>query len=150
VRAILVFLHLFGQVAWLGGSLAAMTIGIASKRENKDQLGPTVRFQSAIYRSLIAPGALVVVLSGILLTLNMYNQATAVGLSSALMAMQGLGILGALIILVYTLPKSTKLARLEPGGQAAAIFQGLRRKVVMSGMIASTLGVLALVAAALR
>ena len=150
MRSILVFLHLFGQVAWLGGALAAMTIGIASKRENKDQLGATVRFQSAIYRSLIAPGALVVVVSGILLTLNMYNQATAVGLSSALMAMQGLGILGALIILVYTLPKSTKLARLDPSGPAATIFEGLRRKVVMSGMSASTLGMLALVAAALR
>lgn len=150
MRSILVFLHLFGQVAWLGGALAAMTIGIASRREQKDALGPTVRFQSAIYRNLIAPGALVEVLSGILLTLNMYNQATAVGLSSALMAMQGLGILGALIILVYTLPKSTKLARLEPTEKVAAMFEGLRRKVVISGMLASTLGMLALVAAAFR
>jgi len=150
VRSILVFLHLFGQIAWLGGALAAMTIGIASKREQKEHLGPTVRLQSAIYQNLIAPGALVVVVSGILLTLNMYNQATAVGLSRGLMAMQGFGILGALIILVYTLPKSTKLARLEPGGPAAAMFEGLRRKVVMSGMVASTLGVLALVAAAFR
>ena len=150
MRPILVFLHLFGQVAWLGGALAAMVIGIASKREQKEQLGPTVRLQSAIYRSLIAPGALVEVLSGILLTLNMYNQATAVGLSRPLMAMQGLGILGALIILVYTLPKSTKLARLEPSGPSSAMYEGLRRKVVVSGMAASTLGMLAMVAAAFR
>lgn len=149
MRAILVFLHLLAQVAWLGGALAAMTIGIASKRELKEQLGPTVRYQSAIYRTLIGPGALVVVVTGILLTLKMYNQATAVGLSGALMAMQGFGILGALVILVYTLPKSTKLARLEPSGKAAEMFEGLRRKVMMSGMIASTLGMLALVAAAL-
>ena len=90
------------------------------------------------------------VLSGILLTLEMYNQATAVGLSRPLMAMQGLGILGALIILVYTLPTSTKLARLEPTGAGAPIFEMLRRKVVRSGMIASTLGMLALIAGALR
>ncbi|HKP27835.1 MAG TPA: hypothetical protein VJU15_00435 [Gemmatimonadales bacterium] len=150
MRPVLIFLHLFGQIAWLGGALAAMTIGIAGRREQKEQLGPTVRLQSAIYRSLIAPGALVVVVTGILLTLNLYNQATAVGLSSALMAMQGLGILGALIILIYTLPKSTKLARIDPTGQFAAMFEGLRQKVVMSGMIASTLGILALVAAAFR
>ena len=150
MRPVLIFLHLFGQIAWLGGALAAMTIGIAGRREQKEQLGPTVRLQSAIYRSLIAPGALLVVVTGILLTLNMYNQATAVGLSSALMAMQGLGILGALIILVYTLPKSTKLARIDPTGQFAEMFEGLRQKVVMSGMIASTLGILALVAAAFR
>jgi uncharacterized membrane protein len=148
VRATLVFLHLLGQVAWLGGALAAMIIGIAARREQRDQLGPTVRFQSAIYRSLVGPGALLVVLTGILLTLKMYNQATAVGLSRSLMAMQGLGILGALIILVHTLPTSTKLARLEPVGPAAPIFEGLHRRVKVSGMLASTLGMFALVAAA--
>ena len=150
MRSILVFLHLFGQVAWLGGALAAMTIGIASKREQKDSLGTTVRFQSAIYRTLIAPGALIVVVTGILLTLKMYNQATAVGLSRGLMAMQGFGILGALIILVHTLPKSSTLARLEPGGGTTVMFEALRRKVMVSGMIASMLGMLSLVAAALR
>lgn len=150
MRSILIFLHLFGQIAWLGGALSAMVIGIASKREQKDQIGPTVRLQSAIYRTLIGPGALVVVLSGILLTLQMYNQATAVGLSRPLMVMQGLGILGALIILVHTLPTSTRLARLEPAGPGAPIFEALRRKVVMSGMISSTLGMLALIAGVLR
>jgi len=64
--------------------------------------------------------------------------------------MQGLGILGALIILVHTLPTSTRLARLEPVGVGAPIFEALRRKVVMSGMIASTLGMLALIAGVLR
>ena len=150
MRSLLVFLHLFGQVAWLGGALAAMTMGIVSAKEPREHAGTIVRLQSAIYRSLIAPGALVVVLSGILLTLKMYNQATAVGLSGPLMAMQGLGILGALVILVHTLPTSTKLARLDPGGPGSAAFAGLRSRVAMSGMIASTLGILALVAAAFR
>ena len=89
------------------------------------------------------------VLSGILMTLKMYNQATAVGFSRPLMAMQGLGILGALIILVHTLPTSTRLAQAgAASAPGAPIFEVLRRKVVMSGMIASTLGMLALVAAA--
>ncbi len=148
MRSFLIFLHLFGQIAWLGGALSAMVIGIAVKREQKEQIGPAVRLQSAIYRALIGPGAAIVVFSGILLTLNMYNQATAVGLSRGVMAMQGLGIIGALIILVHTLPSSTRLARLEPAGPGALLFDGLRRKVVMSGMAASTLGMLALVAAA--
>lgn len=149
MRSFLIFLHLFGQIAWLGGALSAMVIGIAVKREQKDQIGPAVRLQSAIYRGLIGPGAAIVVFSGIMLTLNMYNQATAVGLSRGLMAMQGLGIIGALIILVHTLPSSTRLARLEPVGPGALLFDGLRRKVVMSGMAASTLGMLALAASAI-
>lgn len=148
MRGFLYFLHLFGQVAWLGGALSAMVIGIAVKRESAEHLAPTVRLQSAIYRSLIAPGAALVVLSGILMTLKMYNQATAVGLSGSLMAMQGLGLVGALVILVHTLPTSTRLARLEPSGPIAPVFHGLRRRVVISGMAASTLGMLALVASA--
>ena len=148
VRPFLIFLHLFGQVAWLGGALSTMVIGIAARREPKEQIGLAVRLQSAIYRVLIGPGAAVVVFSGILLTLNMYNQATAVGLSRGLMAMQGLGIIGALLILVHTLPSSTRLARIEPTGPAAQLVGGLRRKVVMSGMVASVLGILALIAAA--
>lgn len=149
MRGFLLFLHLLGQVTWLGGALSAMVIGIAAKRETSDHLGPMVRFQSAIYRSLIGPGALLVVLSGILMTLRMYNQATAVGLSGPLMAMQGLGLVGALVILVHTLPTSTRLSRLEASGPTALAFQALRKRVVMSGMAASTLGMLALVAAAM-
>ena len=150
MRSFMIFLHVFGQIAWLGGALSAMIIGIAVKREHRDMAGVSVRLQSAIYRSLIGPGAALVVFSGILLTLQMYNQATAVGLSRPLMAMQGLGLVGALIILVHTLPASTRLARIEPGGAATALFEAQRGKVVISGMIASVLGMLALIAAAVN
>ncbi|HET9515872.1 MAG TPA: hypothetical protein VFO95_18210 [Gemmatimonadales bacterium] len=149
MRALWYFLHMFGQIAWLGGALAAMVIGMAVRREASDVLGPSVRLQGAIYRQLIGPGALIVVLSGILLTLQMYNRVTAVGLNHWLMAMQGLGILGGLMVLVHTVPTSNKLMRLEPTGSTAAAFHGIHRRLKISGMISSMIGMLGLLTSAL-
>ncbi len=149
MKALWYLLHMVGQITWLGGALAAMAVGLAAKRESPDQLGLVVRLQGSIYRSLIGPGALVVVLSGLLLTLQMYNQVTAVGLNRWLMAMQGLGVLGALIVLVHTIPTSAKLVRLEPTGATAAAFHGLHRRLIGSAMASSTIGMLALLTSAL-
>jgi hypothetical protein len=138
-----------GQIAWLGGALAAMTIGVAAKRESPEQLGLVVRLQSALYRMLVGPGALVIVLSGILLTLQMYNQFVIVGLNHSLLAMQGLGILGGLMVLVHTVPTSSKLARLEPTGPTAAAFAAIHQRLKISGMISSLIGLLGVVTSAM-
>jgi hypothetical protein len=140
---------MLGQVAWLGGALAAMAVGMAARQEGPGQLGTAVRLQGAIYRMLIGPGALIIVLSGILLTLQMYNRVTAVGLNRWLMAMQGLGILGGLIVLVHTVPTSTRLARLEPTGPTAAAFAGIHQRLKVSAMVSSLIGMLGLVTSAL-
>ena len=149
MRAFWYFLHMVGQVAWLGGAMAAMAVGAAARREAPQSMGLVVRVQNAIYRLLIGPGALVIVLSGILLTLQMYNRVTAVGLNPWLMAMQGLGILGGLMVLVHTVPTSSKLARLEPTGPSAAAFAGIHHRLKISAMISSLIGMLGLVTSAL-
>lgn len=149
MRALWYFIHMYGQVAWLGGALAAMTLSFAAKREAPEQLGMVVRLQGAIYRVLVGPGALLNVVSGFMLTLEMYSMVTAVGLSHWLMAMQGIGILAALVALVHTVPTSAKLARLEPTGPTAVAFVAIRKRMVVSGMTSSMLGMLALLSAAL-
>lgn len=149
MKAAWYFLHMIGQVAWLGGALAAMVVAFAAKREDPARMGMVARLQNGIYRTLVGPGALFTVLSGILLTLQMYNSVTAVGFGHWMMLMQGVGILSGLIALVHTVPTSNKLARLEPTGQTAAAFQGIRQRLVVSGMVSSLLGMLALVAGAL-
>jgi hypothetical protein len=145
MRAFWHFVHIFGYSIWIGGALAAMTLGIAGKRASPEQMGVVVRLQGSIYRALIGPGALATTLSGLVLTLQMYNQATAVGLSSWLMAMQGLGLIAAIIVFVVALPTSAKLSRLEPTGSTGPAFHGLRRRLVVAGMTSGTLAVGALV-----
>lgn len=144
------FLHLLGFTMWLGGGFAAMVSGLASKREDRLGLGAVVRSLTALYRSVIGPGALLTVLSGIILTF----QATAgtgelTGFNTWLMVMQGAGLVGALLVLLIGVPTAAKLSRLDPTGPGAAYFDELRQRQRVIGSISGVLGLVALVAGAL-
>ena len=138
------FLHLLGFTMWLGGGLASMSAGIAAKREDRVGLGAIARAQAAVHKAIIAPGAILVVLSGLILTFSVSGRTgELVGFSVWLVVMQGAGLVGALIVLLIGLPTAAKLARLDPMGQGAAFFDELRQR---QRIVASASGVLALVA----
>jgi hypothetical protein len=97
----------------------------------------------------IAPGALLTVLSGIILTFSVTAQTgELVGFSIWLVIMQGAGILAALLTLLITLPTSSKLGRLDPTGEGAGYFDELRQRQRIVASISGTLGLVALVAGA--
>ena len=138
------FVHLLGFTMWLGGGLASMVAGMAAKREDRAGLGAIARAQAAIHKGIIAPGAILVVLSGLILTFSVSGRTgELVGFSVWLVVMQGAGLVGALMVLLIGLPTAAKLARLDPMGQGAAFFDELRQR---QKIVASVSGVLALVA----
>ena len=143
------FLHLLGFTLWLGGAIASMIIGIAAKAEDRNGIGAVVRAQTKLTKVAIAPGALLTVLSGIILTFSVTAQTgELVGFSIWLVLMQGAGILAALLTLLITLPTSSKLGRLDPTGEAAGYFDELRQRQRIVASISGTLGLVALVAGA--
>jgi hypothetical protein len=138
------FLHLLGFTMWLGGGLASMVAGIAAKREDRAGLGAIARAQAAIHKAIIAPGAILVVLSGLILTFSVSGRTGELeGFSIWLVVMQGAGLVGALVVLLIGLPTAARLARLDPMGQGAAFFDELRQR---QRIVASASGVLALLA----
>jgi hypothetical protein len=141
------FLHLLGFTLWLGGAIAAMVMGIAAKREDRHGLGAVVRAQASLMKVAIAPGALLAVLSGIVLTLQMGSE--LVGFDIWLVLMQGAGLLAALLTLLISLPTATKLSRLDPLGEGAAYFDELRQRQRIVGSISGTFGLVALFAGAM-
>ena len=144
------FLHLLGFTLWLGGGMAVMVAGIASKREERAGLGAVVRAQAAVYKAIIGPGALLAVLSGLILTFSVSARiGELVGFSVWLLIMQGAGVLGALVVLLIGLPTAAKLSRLDPVGAGAAYFDELRQRQRVVGLVSGTLALLALVAGAL-
>jgi hypothetical protein len=144
------FLHLLGFTMWLGGGLASMVAGIAAQREDRQGLGAVVRSQAALQRILVAPGALLTVLSGLILTFAVTGRTgDLAGFSFWLVVMQGTGIIGALISLLVGLPTATRLARLDPAGANAAFFDELRQRQRMVASIAGVLALIALLAGAL-
>jgi hypothetical protein len=144
------FLHLLGFTMWLGGGVAVMVAGLASKREERTGLGAVVRAQAAVYKVIIGPGALLAVLSGLILTFSVSaRMGELVGFSIWLLIMQGTGVVGALIVLLIGLPTAAKLSRLDPVGSGAAYFDELRQRQRMVGAVSGTLALVALVAGAL-
>lgn len=138
-------LHFLGFTMWLGGALAVVAMGTAARRESRAGLGAITRAQAATEKLLIVPGALLVVFSGLILTVRLMNAMTT-SLSSGLMVMQSAGLLGALIVLVGGLPITSRLARLDPEGPHAAQFDELRRRQKLVSAVAGLLGMVALVA----
>lgn len=144
------FLHLVGFTLWIGGALAAMVAGIAGKREDRAGLGTIVRTQAAVQKILVAPGALLAVLSGLMLTFTVTSlRGGEVGFNLWLVLMQGAGIVGALIVLMVGLPTAAKLARLDPEGSGAAYFDELRQRQRIVGSVAGVLALAALVGGAM-
>jgi hypothetical protein len=142
--------HLIGFVAWMGGILAALIVVRAARREPRGIQAVGARLGASLHRGLVGPGAMLTVLSGLLLTLGMYGGATSVGgLPRPLIVMELAGILGAAVALVVLLPTATRLARIDPLGEYAAAFDRLRANLSRWSLASALLAAVALLAAAM-
>ncbi len=138
--------HFLGFVLWMGGGLAAMTVGISMRRGPREDIRALLGVQVKLYGKLILPGVVLAVISGLLLTLRLYSTATAVnGYPVQLMVMQGTGLLAAVIFLVVSFPTIGRLSRLDPSGEHAPLFQALSKKAAMAGMLMGLLVLIALI-----
>ena len=145
MRGIWLFLHLMGFAAWLGGGLAMMLAGITAKHFPPEERLAVYRATGVFARNLIGPGALLVLVSGFVLSLPFFQTATLPGW---LIAMQALGLIGAVIAIGIVTPTAARMGRLalDPRGELPEAFAGLRRRQVIFATIAGVFALLALVA----
>ncbi|HEX2451377.1 MAG TPA: DUF2269 family protein [Gemmatimonadales bacterium] len=142
------FLHLLGFTMWLGGGIGAMFAAIAARRESGQALSGVVRGQAAVQRLIIGPGALITVLSGLMLTLNVERSGAPGTAGPWLMVMQVCGLAAGLLTLFVTVPTSARLARLDPEVHGA-VFERLRSRMRIVGAVSGSLGLVALLAGSL-
>ena len=141
-------LHFLSFVAWIGGALAAMIAGLAMKKLDRGFWGGIAEAQGAIYRTLVGPGAIINIATGLFLTFRMYGQMS--GQVGAWMGtMQAAGIAAALVTLLGAMPAAGRVSRLEPTGATAAAFDAARRRLAISASVGGALALLALIAGAL-
>ncbi len=149
MRHVLFATHLLGFVLWMGGGIAAGTIGFAMGRAPRSVLGVMAGLLGRLHQRMILPGALLTVLSGLLLTLSLYGSATSVsGYPVPLMVMQGAGLVGAAIVLIVNFPAVSRLTRLDPAGEHGALFDALLRRASLSGALTGVFAVIALLGGA--
>jgi len=148
MKGLWLFIHIMGFTAWLGGGLAVMLSGITVKYSPPEQRLAVYRVMSVVSRNLIGPGAVLVVVSGFVLSVPYFKSATV---PSWLLAMQGLGLLGAIVAIGIVTPTAARLGRLEldPRGDLPESFGGLRRRQAIFATIAGVFALLALVSGTL-
>jgi hypothetical protein len=144
MRGLLLFLHVLGFTWWLGGGMAAMVAGVAAKNFAPAERLAVYGGLSALFRLIVAPGAFLVLVSGVMLVLPTAGAETIPGLG----IMMGAGLVGALLVLIVVVPTATRLGRLtpDPRGDLPETFTTLRKRQVIFATISGTLGLLALVA----
>ena len=143
MRGFWLFLHVMGFVAWLGGGLAVMLSGITAKYLPPDHRLAVYRVMSVVARNLIGPGAVLVVVSGIVLPVPYFKSSTV---PTWLMAMQTFGLLGAVVVIGVVTPTAARLGRLQVDarGELPEAFTGLRRRQAIFATLAGVLALLAL------
>ena len=148
MKGLWLFVHVMGFTAWLGGGLAVMLSGITAKDFPPEQRLAVYRIMSVVSRNLIGPGAVLVVVSGFVLSVPYFKSATV---PAWLLAMQGLGLLGALVATFIVTPTAARLGRLEldPRGELPESFGGLRRRQAIFATVAGVFALLALLSATL-
>lgn len=145
MRGIWLFLHYMGMVAWLGGGLAMMLSGVTAKHFPPDQRLAVYRATSVVARNLIGPGAVLVVLSGFVLSVPYFQSATV---PTWLLAMQALGLIGGIIGIAIVMPTAARMGRLQVDarGELPESFTGLRRRQAIFATLSGALALLALLA----
>jgi len=149
MTALFVFIHVLGVVLWLGAGMASMVTRVAGRREAPESVGVITRIQAAITTRLIGPGAFLVVISGVVLTVWRYPGTAMATASRWLFVMQGAGFVGALLVLLIQVPTAVKLARTPALGDTAPLFLQLRKRQAIISSIAGALALVALAASAL-
>src|SRR5947209_8031816 len=146
MRALWLFIHVIGFTLWLGGGIATMVAGVSAKSFDPGPRLASYRLIGNIQRLLVGPGAIAVVLSGVVLAMPYMRSGAMPGWLNLMM---GAGLLGALAAVGLSVPTAARLARLEleARGEMPEAVQGLRKRRILAASISGGLGLVAMAAA---
>ncbi len=105
MRGFWVLVHVLGFTLWLGGGIATMVAGVSAKGFAPAERLAAYKLIGAIQRILVGPGAMAVLLSGLVLAMPYMKQGAVPGWMGVMMIAGILGALGAVAISVPTDPR---------------------------------------------
>ena len=142
------FVHFLGSALWIGGAVTAMVLAFGARRESVEVRVGLFRLLSQVQTLVIGLGALLTVGTGIVWSMWLVqNGGESSTHSIGLWLMQGLGLLGAVLVLFVAVPTAVKvggLAVTTDDGQVLPAFEYLRRREVVVSSVATVLAVLSL------
>lgn len=147
---VVLFIHFLGSALWIGGALAAMVVTLSARAEDMPVRAGVYRLLTPVHTMIIGPGALLVVASGLLLTMQlMTGPAAELMAAPRIWVMQGTGLVGGLMVLFVGLPTAVKVGGLaipDATGTFPAAFERYRKRQAVVSSVAGVLAVIALFA----
>ena len=135
------FLHLVGMAFWLGG---LFTMGLWTVRARRTGDAKVIAFayrtSSRLYRGVVTVGALLTILSGVLLMVQTGRPWFRPFPEHWLFQMQIVGTLAFLVTLFYLTPMSGKLARMAEPAEGGEPGEEFARAVKVQGIVGSVVG----------
>jgi hypothetical protein len=130
-----------------------MVLAVQSRTESPEVRAGVYRLLGRVQAVVVAPGALITVLSGVWLTMSLAWGGGGAALGRpGLATMQGMGIVAGLLVLLVALPTASRLARAavpDANGQLPTAFEKLRRRQALVSSVAGALALMALLGATL-
>lgn len=146
MKSALLLLHLLGMSMWFGGALAAMVMAFGVSGARWEAKATVYRLLARVHVRIIAPGALLTVLTGFLLLASLVTRGLGDMLGQpGIIVMQTAGLIAALLALAGGLPTANKAARIVSMQEAegAPVMARLHKR---QALVSSSAGVLFLVA----
>lgn len=146
MKSALLLLHLLGMSMWFGGALAAMVMAFGVRGARWEAKATVYPLLARVHVRIIAPGALLTVLTGFLLIGSLVTRGLGDMLGQpGIIIMQTAGLIAALLALAGGLPTANKAARMVSMQEAegAPVVALLRKR---QALVSSSAGVLFLVA----
>ena len=142
------FVHVLGCAMWIGGWVAGVIFASSVEGASADTRASTFRALGRLHATVIGLGALLVVGTGVVLTMNM----NAGGLGALMQAprlwvMVLTGLAGGLLVIFVVLPTATRataLAVVTKNGELPPAFETYRRRLSTVSAVAGALAVLSL------
>lgn len=140
-------LHFLGVAMWIGGALSAMVLAASLRRPDTTERSVAASALARIHGYVVAPGAVMTVITGFLLTMSMVNRGMSEALGRlGLIVMQGAGVLAAVLAVFVGLPTAQRLARLWVADTPSLeLADKLRQRQAIVSSVAGTLALIALV-----
>ena len=144
------FAHLLGSAMWIGGALAGMVISIGAREEPPEIRAGVFRLLARMHTLVIGVGALLVVTTGALLSLQLSSDGMGVMMREPrLWVMVLAGLAGCAMVLFVGLPTAVKMggvAVVGEDGRLLPLFEVYRKRQAVVSSVAGTLAIIALLA----
>ncbi len=144
------FIHSLGMCMWIGGALGAMVIALGARQESNEIRAGVFRLLARVQTSVIGLGALLVLASGVLLTMGLSGSGMGALLQEPkLWVMIVVGLAAGLMVLFVALPTAVRMGGLaitSPKGELPPAFEVYRKRLMIVSCVAGALAVIALFA----